>query len=484
MTFEIASLKQNKFFNIYLFCFFTLLTFLFYSQSLNNFFVLDDFIRLKAISHGAFSENFHFSPFHLLVYRIIYYFFGFNPVPVRILNIIINSLICVLVYKLSFKLFENFDIESNDKIKFWKSFLCSLLFAVHYIHVETVIYFSELHELLYTLFYVLGLIAYLKYSEDKKFSNLIFIIIFYLLCLLSKETAVSFLLCLFFGEILLYKHKITDFFKQFYSLILITAAFILIRYLAFSNLDKLEYSFNIFTIISEILKNVIFTFTAFLTSLDFTYIKDIYKGNNSNLVESFKMILNVYPAVLIYVFISCIFYIIIIIKRDKIIYLSFAFIFITISSFAWLAGYERYLYLPSIGFCIMIVHFFFKVTKIKKYAKNTAIILLIIFIVYNIYNLKQKKANWDIASQISFKTVSQIVNLTKDLPAGSEVYFKNLPGDYKGAWILRDGIHEIPELFVKRNDIKFYYEYEMPDEKKSDKMIYIYTYPGDILTKQ
>ena len=437
MTFDISSVRKNSFFYIYLFGFFILLTFLLYFPSLNNFFVLDDFIRLKAISAGSMSENFHFFPVPLIIYRIIYLIFGLNPVPVRILNIIINSLVCVLVYNLSFKIFQKYDKANNAQIIFLNAFLCSLLFAVHYIHVETIIYFSELHELLYTLFYVLGIISYLKFSEDSRLKNLFLLILFYLLSLLSKETAVSFLLLLFLGEIFLFKHKIQYFFRTFYPLLIITAGFILFRYFVFPSMEKLEYSFNIIVIISESLKNIIFTFTAFLASLDFSYIKNIYKGNNSNLIESIKIFAVTYPAVLIFVSVSFIFYSVIFIKRDKIIYCCFVFIFVAISSFAWLAGYERYLYLPSIGLCIMVVHFFSKVTSGNQFAEKVSIILLIFFFAYNIYNLKQKEVNWSIASQISFNTVFQIVNLSKELPPGSEVYFKNLPGDYKGAWILR-----------------------------------------------
>lgn len=476
MIFKISLIRQNKFFSLFLFCFFLLLTFILYFQSIHNFFVLDDFIFLKAATQHSLSANFHFFPIPLLSYRIIYMIFGLNPAPVRLFSFVLNALVCLFVYKLSYKVFENLDKENDDKTKFLKSFLCSLLFAVHYIHVETIIYFSELHELFYSLFYILGLFTYFKYKENEKRSDLLLIFVFYLLCILSKETAVSFVLCLFLSELFLFKNKISVFFRKFYFLLIITFSFILLRYFAFPGLNKLDYSVNFIILATEIFKNLIFTFTAFIVSLDFTYIKDIYKLNNSSILDTARNIFIEYPAALVHIFISIVLYLTIFLKRDRIINSTFAFILITILSFAWLAGYERYLYLPSAGFCIMIFHYAFKVSQQKKYIKNVLIAVFIFFFTYNIYSLEQKEANWSIASQMSFKTVSQIVNLTKNLPPGSEVYFNDMPSDYKGAWILRDGIHELPELFVQRNDIKFYYFYEMPVENKSDKNIYIYDY--------
>ncbi len=147
---------------------------------------------------------------------------------------------------------------------------------------------------------------------------------------------------------------------------------------------------------------------------------------------------------------------------------------ITISAFIWLAGYERYMYLPSAGFCIIISQYFFKVYNKKAIYKYPLIFFVILFFVYNIYSLEQKQNNWIIASGMSFNTVNQIIKLTSDIPTGSEVYFRNLPGDYKGAWVIRNEIPEIYELFVKRRDIKFYNINEMSGTNLTGKKRFIY----------
>ena len=51
---------QRKLFWFLLFGIFAVLTFVFYHSSLGNFYVLDDFVRLRVVTEGNLHENFHF----------------------------------------------------------------------------------------------------------------------------------------------------------------------------------------------------------------------------------------------------------------------------------------------------------------------------------------------------------------------------------------------------------------------------------------
>jgi hypothetical protein len=203
--------------------------------------------------------------------------------------------------------------------------------------------------------------------------------------------------------------------------------------------------------------------------------------NNTNLIDTAAGIFKNYPQAYFGLIIALAIYILILRKSDKITRISFIFIFVTILSFIWLAGYERYLYLPSIGFCIILVHFIFHVSRSKSFV----VLLLSTFIFYNLYCLYSKKNNWEIASEISRNTVENIVSLTKDLPSGSVVYFNNIPAEYNGAWIIRFEVHLFPELFLKRNDISFYYLYEKSaDKNNNNNNVYLYEYNNRSLVKE
>ncbi len=480
---EVAYYKQKTLFNLYLLVFFSAITFILYYNSLNNFFVLDDFGKLSAISQGLLAENFHFFPLPQLTYRVLYSFFGMNPVPMRILNFILNALTCVIVFRFSSVLFFMFAKHLDDNKNFLISFFASLLFCIHYIHVETIVYYSELHEMFYSIFYLSGLYIYLRYKDSSKNINLLIVYALYLFCILSKETAITFILCLFISERFLFKNNIKNFIKEYYPLMLITFGFSAIRYFFYSSLAVLDMPDSILIAISVIIKNYLFSLTAFFFSLDFIHLKNIFNENNANIVKSFFRAINIYPLSVISVIVSLLIYGLILIKSVKLNYILFIFSVISISSYAWLAGYERYLYLPSVSLCILLVYNLFEIKIFSVLKKIPIYFILVVLIIYNVVNLKEKESHWIIASEISRNTVSRIIELTCELPPESKVYFKDLPGEYKSAWVLRYGIHELPSLFLQRNDIKFYYLYQKPDRVNIDSNSYEYDYSLDKIYK-
>jgi len=74
------------------------------------------------------------------------------------------------------------------------SFLAALLFALHPIHTESVAWISGRTDILSTLFFLLSFIAYLTYEKDGKTRSLIISSLFFLFALFSKENAMSFIL--------------------------------------------------------------------------------------------------------------------------------------------------------------------------------------------------------------------------------------------------------------------------------------------------
>jgi len=137
---------QRKLFWFLLFGIFAVLTFVFYHSSLGNFYVLDDFVRLRVVTEGNLHENFHFIPVPLFLYRLLYLLFGASPVPLRILHLLLNVVMCLSVFRFSILLLNMYSATLTMKRKLFVSLGASLLFCLHYIHVETIVYYSELHE--------------------------------------------------------------------------------------------------------------------------------------------------------------------------------------------------------------------------------------------------------------------------------------------------------------------------------------------------
>lgn len=128
--------------------------------------------------------NYH--PLTMLSLAIDYQLFGLNATGYHTINILLHLINSCLVFLLTQKLFKSPFITITT----------ALLFAIHPTHVESVAWVSERKDVLYVLFYLLGLWCYVNYLDKKKRSYFIYTILCFVLSLLSKAQAVTFPLAL------------------------------------------------------------------------------------------------------------------------------------------------------------------------------------------------------------------------------------------------------------------------------------------------
>lgn len=128
---------------------------------------------------------------------------GISPVPFIRWNIIIHLLNTLLVFLLIYLL-------SNKNILV--AFLVAAVFGVHPMHVESVTWISERKDVLYSFFFLAGLISYLKAQNitgntTKKYVWLTVTFLLFVLSCLSKAMAVVFPLVLMLLNFWTYKAK-------------------------------------------------------------------------------------------------------------------------------------------------------------------------------------------------------------------------------------------------------------------------------------
>lgn len=131
-------------------------------------------------------------PLLLLSFSFNYLFSGLSPLGYHIINILLHFLNGVLFYcllKLLFSLSggqeEEDDLRTKKSLPPGLTLSLTLLFLAHPLNTEAVAYISSRSDLMVSIFILLGIIAYLK---RKVFS----VITFFILGLLSKETALVF----------------------------------------------------------------------------------------------------------------------------------------------------------------------------------------------------------------------------------------------------------------------------------------------------
>ncbi|MDD5438666.1 MAG: tetratricopeptide repeat protein [Candidatus Omnitrophica bacterium] len=141
-----------------------------FAPSLRNGFVGDDAVYvtecnlIKGLSLQTAAKiltTFHYrlyKPVALLSFAVEYRFFGQNPFPYHVVNLILHLVNCGLVLWLLFIITKNIGI----------SFLTAVLFGIHPLHVESVVWIAELKDMLYAMFFLAALIAYCFYIDRQR----------------------------------------------------------------------------------------------------------------------------------------------------------------------------------------------------------------------------------------------------------------------------------------------------------------------------
>lgn len=190
-----------------------------YLNSLNNKFIGDDFDQIvfnprissaynipKLFSGSTYfnqetgqSYGLYYRPLMLTAYTFIYSIFGADPFFFRLFQVnihILNSILILLIFRSFFP--------------FSAAFFSALIFLVHPINNETVVYIANLQD---TLFMFFGTSAFLKVINSKskklKIADLLLISLLMLFSLLSKETGILFIPLIIFYAYLFKRNNIS-----------------------------------------------------------------------------------------------------------------------------------------------------------------------------------------------------------------------------------------------------------------------------------
>jgi protein O-mannosyl-transferase len=161
-----------------------LLTFLVYLPALHNEFVYWDdnlYIFENPYIHALDAAFFRWSfldfqvsnwhPLTWISHAVDYALWGLNPLGHHLTGIILHAINTALVVLLVLKLLEIAREGSpasflNDRTMLVAAGVTGLLFGIHPVHVESVAWVSERKDLLCALFFLLSIMAYVRYADD------------------------------------------------------------------------------------------------------------------------------------------------------------------------------------------------------------------------------------------------------------------------------------------------------------------------------
>lgn len=141
---------------------------------------------IAAMVTEPMAHNYH--PLTMLSLAANYATSGLNPFSYHLVNLLLHLLNTFFVFWLLYEM-----TKRNLTI----AFIAALIFGVHPMHVESVVWISERKDLLYTLFFLPALLTYRRFIKTQQTHFYWFTFGLFILSLLSKPAAVIFPIVLF-----------------------------------------------------------------------------------------------------------------------------------------------------------------------------------------------------------------------------------------------------------------------------------------------
>jgi hypothetical protein len=387
------------------------LSFFIYSQGINYEYVLDDEMMIKEnkftnegyggiFKHltnesmtGYFGEQKNllpgnrFRPLSLVTFSIEKGIMGkLSPELGHFNNILLYAATGILIFIL-FRTLLAFGKTSFEENKDLKEYilpgLIAILFIAHPLHVEAVANIKGRDEIMAMLFSLTSLYLYLKYITDNQKKYVIFGAISYFLALLSKENAITWLLVI---PMTIYFFVGKDYWKPLKSLGITTLIYLIWRFTV-SGVPKLGDSSN------DIMNNPFLemNFVEKYATIFYTLLKYVQL-----LIFPNPLTHDYYPYAIPkmdlgnwQVWVSIVFYAFILwiglklLKSKNLVSYSLLFYLVTLSIVSNIVinlgtfMNDRFVYMPSLGYCVLIAVGIYFVSKKISFIKSTTSIYVL-----------------------------------------------------------------------------------------------------------
>ncbi len=437
----ISSLKDEKkrtlIFGIIIFSF----TLLIYLPSLYIPFVSDEFSFIWRNQIHSFGSTFHL--FNFQIYDSPYYrplpdfisgiftlLFGYNVVFYRIFNLTLHGLNGVILFYLVSAI-----LREHPKGQLIALF-SALFFCAFPLHDYAVIWNTDLFDRVMTIFYLLGLLTFIKNG----FRPGIYSMLFFVFAILSKEMALSFPLIIWLTSYFLKEPR----FKIKKSIIdslpyaVVAILLILMRIILFNN-----NLFNTHGVHSHAnLLDVIKDYTYFLGMLVFPF-----------LLREMQAFLSLHKILFFsggaLIFCGMIYFLFKYRKKDYLLFFFILFIILTIAPASRLLM-RWYLYLPSVGFTSLLAYFI--VSFNSKRTKTAVTVLMVILVIYT-GGLLRRENMWVQNSRKAIHSLSSfIVKYHDEIAKNQEVRFLTIPGKVDDIPVFQLGFDKLFNYYFGGNN--------------------------------
>jgi len=451
---------------------------IFYS-AVSNYFTADDFTWLKWAAETEPSDILNFfidtaggfyRPLIKVIFYLSYQFLGLKPYGYHLVSFILHFSISTLVYLIAFFL------TSNSLI----ALLSGFFFLLHPIHGETIFWISGYSGLFAAAFYLLSFYLFLRWAKEKRWIRQVFYLAslsFFILSLASYELAVTLpiVLVLYFVIYKTSKESKKQWFFLLPYFISLGLYLILRNVIAQAHFLSGDYNYNLGNFILNFFGNLMRYLGELILGFRFIPFYDFLRESfcDQKLISALFLMLIL---ITVYNFRKRL-------KKariDKLIIFSLGWIIITLLPVIGLDNVaERYLYIPSVGFVILL-----SILINKFYRKKFSALVLVLIMTVSIsgfyyLELKRVELSWKEAGEISNEILRALSTNYKQFPKKSTLYFVNLPLKVERAWVFPVGIEDGLWFIYKNDNLNIMKGNNLSaalDYKKRNKDVYVFVY--------
>jgi len=393
-----------------------------FAPSLKNNFVWDDhkFVIKKSssleASHITYmllmpsirsGKSIHYRPIMFISYVVDKKFWSISPFGFHLSNIIFHSVSTVLFYFMVLLILREFKVERKEPI----AFLSSLFFALHPVHVEAVSFVSARSDLLCTIFFFLAFIFYVL--SYRRLWFLVLTAFCFYLSLLSKEVAVAFPIVAIGFDLISRRFASRESILRYSILGVLILAYLYLRgrgYVIIPGIfsERFQLSVQDGTQIWGVLKVLLSSYLFYIKKLVFPF-------NINPFIATLSIGFYYLVSSILVIILLCIIGFISIRKREGITAFCIFWILtnlgpaslVAIFRVATMSVAERFLYIPSAGFCMLLGYFVIEAGERMKYQRTGWALGSLICIFYLFFTIwgqsiwKDDLSLWEYASKRS-----------------------------------------------------------------------------------
>ena len=381
-----------------------------YFNVFENEFVWDDHVfildnaDIRSFSNLPlfFSEDVDglYRPLRSLYYTFVYSLAGKNEFLYHFNSLFLHTIISVLVFLLIYEIIAKKNV----------ALIAALIFAVHPIHTGRVANITASFDLLGIFFMLLAFYFYVKFSKLNKNKYLLWSLLAFLIAVFSSEEAIVLPILIILYEFCFNKEKFSKL-KNYVPYFVVALFYLIVRFVVIGFKGRLEeyLAGNFFLTMLTMLKVYVYYIYLLIAPINLTLYREAEAVSS---LFDFKVIISSL------ILISIIFFAIKNYNKNKILFFSVFWFFITLIPFSNILPLqnfmaERYLYVPSIAFSLLVSYLLitifninFKNIKIKNIVRYG--IVFFIFLLLGFYVFSTVNRNNDFKDNLTLwsKTVS------------------------------------------------------------------------------